>query len=156
MVQLHLIVHGSKMAIEFSSKSATYSELSNFQVAPFILKDTTWPTVEHYFQAQKFPGDSLLQERIRLATSPASAKKLGRTRTPFFRSDWEDVKEDVMLEGLRAKFTQNVELGQLLKSTGGAQLKEKAFWDAYWGTGRTGKGKNRMGVLLERVRAEII
>ena len=81
------------------------------------------------------------------------AKKLGRTRSPHFRSDWEGVKEQVMLEGLQAKFTQNPKLGELLKSTGTQPLKEKAFWDGYWGTGRSGNGKNRMGVLLEQVRS---
>lgn len=143
-------------AIEFSSKSPTYSEFSNFHSSPFTLKGKEWPTVEHYFQAEKFTEDSELQERIRLSVSPAAAKKLGRTRTPHFRSNWEAVKEGVMLEGLRAKFTQNMELGKLLKSTGSVPLKEKAFWDSFWGTGRTGTGKNRMGVLLEKVRAEII
>lgn len=140
------------MAIEFSSKSAQYSEFSNFYSSPFILKDKQWPTVEHYFQAQKFPGDPNLQEMIRLALTPASAKKMGRTRSPHFRSDWEEVKETVMYEALEAKFTQNPAVATLLKSTGTAPLKEKAFWDNFWGTGRTGKGKNRMGALLEQIR----
>ena len=99
-------------------------------------------TVEHYFQAQKF-HDPILQETIRTAATAASAKKLGRTRSPHFRTDWEAVKEEIMLE----------QLGDLLKSTGTITLKEKAFWDGYWGTGRTGNGKNRMGVLLEQVRS---
>ena len=141
------------MAIEFSSYSATYSEFSNFHSSPFILKDKQWPTMEHYFQAQKFPGDKALQQRIQLAETPAIAKKLGRTRSPHFRADWEDVKETVMLECLQTKFTQNAKLGDLLKSTGTTALKEKAFWDSYWGTGRSGNGKNRMGALLEQVRS---
>ena len=141
------------MAIEFSSKSPAYSEFSNFHSSPFTLKDKQWPTVEHYFQAQKF-HDPILQETIRTAATAASAKKLGRTRSPHFRTDWEAVKEEIMLEGLQAKFTQNPQLGDLLKSTGTITLKEKAFWDGYWGTGRTGNGKNRMGVLLEQVRSQ--
>ena len=141
------------MEIEFSSKSQQYSEFSNFHSAPFTLEGALWPTVEHYFQAQKFIGDPQLQERVRLAPTPASAKKLGRTRSPFFPANWDSIKEEVMLKALTAKFSQNPELDALLKSTGTATLKEKAFWDSYWGTGRTGKGKNRMGVLLEHVRS---
>lgn len=140
------------MAIEFSSKSSQYSEFSNFHASPFILKDKQWQTVEHYFQAQKFPGDPVLQETIRLSLTPASAKKMGRTRSPHFRTDWETVKESVMREALEAKFTQNPSLATLLKSTGSTPLKEKAFWDNFWGTGRTGNGKNRMGALLEQIR----
>ena len=143
-------------SIEFSSYSATYNEFSNFYSSPFTLKDKQWPTVEHYFQAQKFPGDKELQQRIRTADTPAIAKKLGRTRSPHFRADWEDVKETIMMEGLKAKFTQNPALASLLKSTGTTPLKEKAFWDSFWGTGRNGKGKNRMGALLEQLREEII
>lgn len=143
------------MSIEFSSKSASYREFSNFYLAPFTLDGHSWPTVEHYFQAQKFIGDPDLQERIRLAVTPESAKRLGRTQTLSFRDDWEEFKEDIMLRALTAKFSQNPSLAILLKETGSATLKERAFWDSYWGTGRTGLGKNRMGVLLEKVRESL-
>jgi hypothetical protein len=140
------------MDIEFSSKTPLYNEFSNFYPAPFVIGVVTWPTVEHYFQAQKFPGDSDLQSAILSAQTAASAKKLGRTRSPHFRQDWEEVKEMIMLEALQAKFEQNQNLGTLLKSTGTVPLKEKAAWDNYWGTGKTGNGRNRMGELLMIVR----
>ena len=143
--------------IEFSSKSKTYSEFSNFHIhtAPFMLDNQQWLTVEHYFQAQKFPGDHSLQEQIRLASTPTKAKKLGRTNSDFFRRDWEQVKEVVMERALRAKFTQHEDLRTLLLSTAPRHLIEKAWWDSYWGSGRTGKGKNRMGALLERIRLDL-
>lgn len=141
--------------IEFSSRAAEYSELSNFYPARFVIGNAAWPTVEHYFQAQKFPGDPELQDTILAAPTPAVAKRLGRTRTPHFRGDWEEVKEMVMLEALQAKFDQNPDLATILKNTGTALLKEKAAWDSYWGTGRTGNGKNRMGELLMIVRASL-
>jgi ribA/ribD-fused uncharacterized protein len=140
------------MDIEFSSKTPLYNEFSNFYPAPFVIGVVTWPTVEHYFQAQKFPGDSDLQSAILSAQTPAAAKKLGRTKTTHFRQDWEEVKEMIMLEALQAKFEQNQDLAALLKSTGTVPLKEKAAWDSYWGTGKTGNGRNRMGELLMIVR----
>jgi ribA/ribD-fused uncharacterized protein len=143
------------MDIEFSSKTPLYSEFSNFYPSPIVMGVVTWPTVEHYFQAQKFPGDSDLQSAILSAQTPAAAKKLGRTRSSHFRADWEEVKEMVMLEALQAKFEQNQNLGALLKSTGTAPLKEKAAWDNYWGTGKTGNGRNRMGELLMIVRGSL-
>ena len=139
------------MAIEFSSKSLKYSEFSNFYAAPFVIDGQTWQTVEHYFQAVKFPGDPL-QDQIRTDKTPQQAKKLGRTRSPAFRTDWEAVKESVMKIALKAKFTQNQPLADLLKSTGNTELREKAFWDSYWGTGRNGRGRNRMGHLLQDLR----
>jgi predicted NAD-dependent protein-ADP-ribosyltransferase YbiA (DUF1768 family) len=57
-----------------------------------------------------------------------------------------------MLKGVRAKFEQNADLMGLLKSTSGCELREKALWDGYWGTGRNGKGLNKMGKILEFIR----
>jgi len=138
--------------VRFSSKTGI-KELSNFYPAPIEL-GARWPTVEHFFQAQKFPGDPVLQEKIRTAATPASAKRLGRTRSSHFRTDWEQVKESVMLQGLRAKFS-DATLRAVLKSTGTAELVEVAAWDSYWGTGRNGKGLNRMGAALAQIRSEI-
>ena len=136
--------------IEFNSKSPQYSEFSNFYEAPFEINNIIWPSVENYFQAQKFPTDSILQEKIRKA-SPQVAKRLGRTKSPHFKFNWEECKEDVMLEALQAKFSQHPNLMALLKSTGDATLKEKSARDSYWG-GTTKTAKNRMGVLLASVR----
>jgi predicted NAD-dependent protein-ADP-ribosyltransferase YbiA (DUF1768 family) len=42
------------------------------------------------------------------------------------------VKEAVMLKGLRAKFTQNKELGEQLLATGSLPLVERTRGDYYW------------------------
>jgi ribA/ribD-fused uncharacterized protein len=141
--------------IEFNSKSAAFAEFSNFYPAPFVLDGQDWGTVEAYFQAQKFPGDEALRARICDAPTAAAAKRLGRTRSAHFRADWDGAREGVMLAALTAKFEQNPPLAALLKSTGDATLKERSPWDAYWGTGKTGKGRNRMGALLMEVRRRL-
>ena len=142
-------------AIEFNSKSEAFSELSNFYGSPFTLNSKIYPTVEHFFQSQKFPGDPVLQEKIRMTKTHIGAKRAGRIQSPYFRQDWEEVKETVMLEGLRAKFAQNPQLADLLRSTGTAMLIEKMPRDSYWGSGPNGCGRNRMGRLLEKIRKEI-
>jgi hypothetical protein len=143
------------MALEFSSKSATHTEFSNFHLVDFTVDGTPWRSVEHYFQAQKFPGDSTLQERIRAAKTALGAKRLGRTQSEHFRTDWEEVKENVMLTGLRAKFTQNKPLKELLVKTNGLHLIEHNRSDSYWGSGPNGCGRNRTGILLMKVRDEL-
>jgi len=143
------------MPIYFYSKATTYYELSNFHYSPFVLDNKTWPTVEHYFQAQKFPTDPTLQEKIRLASSPFVAKKLGRTKTLHFMASWEENKEGVMKKALTAKFTQNSALRDLLKGTGSEQLYENSPRDYYWGVGAAKTGKNRLGVLLMEIRETI-
>jgi ribA/ribD-fused uncharacterized protein len=141
--------------IEFNSKSVSYSELSNFHWSPFMLEGKMWPTVEHYFQAQKFPADPELQEKVRAAKTSLGAKRLGQTKTGAFRPDWETIKDAVMEKGIRAKFQQNPELATLLAGTGTAWLIEKAPRDSYWGSGPNGCGKNKTGHIIMRVRAEL-
>ena len=141
--------------IEFNSKSATHNELSNFHWSPFQLEGKTWPTVEHYFQAQKFPADPVLQEKVRAAKTALGAKRLGRTKTAAFRTDWDSIKDEVMYTGIKAKFQQNPTLATLLAETGSAWLIEKAPRDSYWGSGPNGCGKNKTGHIIMRVRGEL-
>ncbi len=143
-------------AIYFFSKTTSYFELSNFSPHGLEEDGVYWPTVEHYFQAQKFIGPDLTEyrERIRRARTPKDAKALGRTRKVPIRGDWEDVKDAVMLTAIRKKFA-HPKLRELLLSTGNRALIEAAPSDYYWGAGRTGTGKNRLGELLMKVRAEL-
>jgi ribA/ribD-fused uncharacterized protein len=80
---------------------------------------------------------------------------MGRERHRPLRGDWESIKETVMLEALRAKFTQHAALHALLLSTGDALLVEHTTNDAYWGDGGDGSGLNRLGALLVQVRDEL-
>jgi ribA/ribD-fused uncharacterized protein len=142
--------------IEFSSKSAPYPELSNFYISPLTVGGRQHRTVESYFQSQKFPDFPAHQERIRMASSPKEAKKLGRERKrATMRSDWESVKIGVMATGLSAKFRQNPRLKAILLGTMDRELREKSRWDSYWGTGRDGRGKNQLGKLLMSLRDDL-
>lgn len=137
--------------IEFYSTQGPYGAFSNFAPYPIVLQDRTWPTTEHYFQAQKFAGTEHA-EAIRLTPSPMVAARMGRSRCRPLRPDWEAVKEAVMREALYAKFTQHPDLGALLLSTGEALLVEHTFHDRYWADGGDGSGLNRLGCLLMELR----
>jgi ribA/ribD-fused uncharacterized protein len=139
--------------IRFYRQHDPWGEFSNFSAHPIDLDDERWPTTEHYFQAQKF-ADPESQRRIREAGDPGNAARLGR-RLPGLRSDWEQVKEEVMLRALRAKFTQHPKLARLLLSTGEAELVEHTSNDHYWADGGDGSGKNRLGALLMQLRDEL-
>ena len=82
-----------------------YEFLSNFSYSPFIYKDIFYPTVEHYFQANKATTLAKHKEIAR-ATTPSQAKWLGRGTQ--LRSDWREVRDEVMEVGLRQKFRQNL------------------------------------------------
>jgi ribA/ribD-fused uncharacterized protein len=112
----------------------------------------TWPTVEHYYQAMKFPQDPAWQEEIRMASTPAKAKKMGLSRDHPVRGDWEVIRDRVMRTALEAKFRQNPVQLSLLQETGAARIEDRSVGDMYWGTGPNGTGKNRLGALIEQIR----
>jgi ribA/ribD-fused uncharacterized protein len=73
------------------------------------LRDRTWPTREHFFEAQKFE-DAEDQEEVRKARTFMLAARMGRDRKHRLRRDWESTKVSVMREAVRAKFTQHADL----------------------------------------------
>jgi len=144
-----------------------YAFLSNFFPSPIIVLSHggKWPearhtfkTVEHGYQAMKATrkGDF---DAVRTAMTPAQAKWYGN-RMPL-RGDWEDVKNKIMMQCLRAKFLQNDALAQRLLDTGERRIFEGNTWnDTIWGvcySEKTGcwTGENRLGLMLEEVRDEI-
>jgi ribA/ribD-fused uncharacterized protein len=136
-----------------NSFTGKYRWLSNFYPAKVVLDGETYPTVEHAFQAAK-SLDPVVRSEIRKINKyePRLAKKAGR-RTAL-RPDWNDVKEDIMLDLVRQKFIGPDTLGHLLLETGDAILEEGNHWgDTYWGT-VDGFGRNALGQILMQVRDE--
>jgi N-glycosidase YbiA len=127
--------------------------LSNFSPPGIELEGRFWPTVEHFYQAKKFI-DPELRERVRRTPTPKEARALGQSRVHAIRSDWDLVRESVMLEALRVKFKKSG-AADLLLSTGDRELIESSPFDYYWGCGKDGTGQNRLGALLVQVRTEI-
>ncbi len=126
--------------------------LSNFYLCKVNIDGREYKTVEHYYQSEKAlnPVD---KARIMLAESPAKARRLGRQVK--MRSDWDDVKDQIMYKGVKAKFTQNPEARAYLLATGDRYLVEDASFSPYWGSGHDGMGKNKMGKLLMQIRDEL-
>ena len=144
----------TRSVINFYSTTGEYGCFSNFSRHAIHLKGKRWPTSEHYFQAQKF-ADTEHEEAVRRCKTAREAANRGRSRKLPLRRDWESVKEQVMLEALRAKFTQHEDLREILLGTGEALLVEHTTNDSYWGDGGDGSGKNRLGQLLMQVREEL-
>jgi len=144
----------STRAIFFYSTKDAYGEFSNFAAFPIEIDGRTWPTSEHYFQAQKFAGTEH-EELFRTTPSPMTVAKMGRDRKRPLRADWDEVKDGIMQEAVRAKFRQHPRLAAMLLETGNAEIVEHTENDAYWGDGGDGKGKNPLGQILMQVRAEL-
>ena len=144
----------NKRSISFYSTQDAYGEFSNFAAFPIEIDGRTWPTSEHYFQAQKFVGTEH-EELIRTTPSPMAAAKIGRDRKRPLRQDWEGVKDCVMRKAVWAKFNQHPQLATMLIETADAEIVEHTHNDAYWGDGGDGKGVNRLGQILMDVRTEL-
>lgn len=128
-----------------------YAFLSNYSPSPFRIDYVLFPTMEHYFQANKADNQNDYLH-IAYAPTPGEAKRLGRKIQ--LRPDWEEIKDKVMLTGLRKKFA-DPKLRKLLLATGDEELIEGNYWgDTYWGV-CNGVGQNKLGKLLMQVREEI-
>ena len=145
------------------------------------INGVNWPSVEHYFQAAKFASaaDAASVAYVSLianAKTPNIAKilavqKIGGGYTwrtalnaPIatslaagvrLRPDWDVYRNTVMEQAVTAKFEQNPALRARLLATGDAPLVEASPRDSYWGAGADGKGQNRLGMILEIVRANL-
>ena len=137
--------------ISFYVPSDEYGYLCNFSKHGFTLGERYWPTVEHYFQAQKFAGTEH-EERVRISRTPKEAKNLGQSRKLPLRPNWEDIKVDVMRAALLAKFTTHAELRCALLATGNEELVENSPTDYFWACGHLGGGQNMLGKLLMNTR----
>ena len=143
--------------------SGTYEFLSNFHLCDISFEGLTYGSVEAAFQAAKIKMDTpSMTNELRepfVYMTPSKAKRAGRRCT--LRPDWEEVKDGVMLDILRYKFTQHPDLAAKLLATGDAELIEGTTWhDNYWGNCTCEKcigksGKNQLGKLLMQVREEI-
>ena len=142
------------MAITFYAATGTYGCFSNFSIHPFKLDGHLWLTAEHYFQAQKFPGTPHA-DKIRQASWPRQAANWGRQKSQPLRPDWEEVKEDVMRRAILAKFTAHKGIRDVLLATGDEEIVETAPDDYFWGGGKKGTGKNRLGHILMDVREQL-
>lgn len=156
--------------------------LSNFARSDVSAYGLTFPTVEHAFAAAKldpnggvFTRAEVMAEMARIAamSSPGEAKRAGRRRQwdglqpgedrpaamrPFMRPDWDSVKETLILELLRRKFT-NPALRAKLLATGDALIVEgNNHGDRLWGMVEVAgifRGRNMLGEMLSQVRREI-
>lgn len=127
---------------------------SNFAKSPFTATDSwgrphKYETVEHYFQSRK-ASDRESHDYIIANTWPASAKARGGA--VVLPEGWDDVRYEVMLEGLRHKFAIPRFRAMLLE-TGDAYIREDSPTDFIWGY-RNG-GLNLLGKALMQVRKEI-
>ncbi len=141
--------------IHFYHSDQTWGEFSNFSQHAVYLHDKIWRTTEHFYQSQKF-SDPVLQERVRSAATPMLAKQVAKQLETHIQPGWCNMKEEVMWKALDTKFTQHPELKTLLLSTKNRHIAEHTRNDSYWGDAGDGTGLNRLGMLLVKLRSQLV
>lgn len=127
-----------------------YRFLSNFWLVSITLDGVTYPSVEHAYQASKTLDKS--QREKMLSMTPGQAKRYGRKVS--IRSNWEDIKIEVMQRLVEQKFSKDP-LKSMLLRTGNEELKENNYWgDTFWGVCNE-VGENHLGKILMKVREEL-
>jgi ribA/ribD-fused uncharacterized protein len=146
------------LTLNFYHLDEPHGCFSNFARYPIEMDGLTWPTSEHWFQAQKFVAtdrEAEMMEAIRAAPSPRAAFTLGRDPSRPHRSDWESARVPIVRRAVLAKFSQHPGLREELLATGDAVLVEHSENDRFWGDGGDGSGENMLGKILMEVRREL-
>jgi ribA/ribD-fused uncharacterized protein len=151
------------------AKGITETCLSQWYDVAFEVAGVKYHTAEQYMMAQKalLFDDMQVYDEIMLADNPRDYKALGRKIKNFDSRIWDSRKYEIVVEGNKAKFSQNKDLKDYLLSTGDAILVEASPYDKIWGIGLypaqaakgtidQWKGLNLLGAALMEVRDWLI
>jgi ribA/ribD-fused uncharacterized protein len=144
-----------------------FRTFSNQAEYPIQINDIRYPSVEHYFQAQKAKefGDEETYKKMLDTPSGKAVKALGKKVTNFHKEVWDAKRLEIMMRGVKAKFVQHPELQKQLLETGDRQIGEADARSSFWGIGTSEntdksadpskwKGQNRLGKILMALRDE--
>lgn len=125
-----------------------YRYLSNYHECKVGYDGEIYTSSEAAYQAAKTLNKVEREPFTKM--TPSESKKAGQKVT--LRSDWEEVKNQIMEEILYDKFLRNQDIKTKLLETGEKYLEETNWWnDCYWGV-CLGHGRNMLGLTLMKVR----
>ncbi len=150
----------------FGGLYSEFSKHSNWSTSPFTFKDRDYVCLEQGYMYNKAvtQGDTEAARKISCTKDPREIKRLGSAIVVKNEQKWNTAKIKLMLELVRAKYTQNPHLKQLLLETGDRKLGETGR-DSFFSIGLplthpsvldsgAWKSRNELGKALEIVRRE--
>lgn len=145
----------------FRKTKELFGGLSNMASGfPININGTKILTSEALYQACRFPHLPEIQSKIILEKSPMSAKMVSKPYRDNSRTDWDDVRLEIMYWCLRVKLAQNFNtFGSLLETTFDKPIVEDSRKDRFWGAVKdkdndTLTGVNALGRYLMKLRQE--
>lgn len=110
---------------------------SNWFIIDFIKDNIKFCCTEQYMMYRKAVlfNDEEAMVKILKTKSPKMHKQYGRKVQNFDEQTWNNNREQIMIDGLYEKFSQNVVLKDYLVNTGDKILVEASPYDKVWGVG---------------------
>ena len=130
----------------FHNPNEENAYLSNWYPSPFTVEKKNFSSMEQFMMYRKAIcfGDEAVSKNILSTDDASQIKALGRQVKNYDEHIWNGIRQIVVYKGLLAKFSQNEDLKDRLKSTGEAILAECAVKDLIWGVGLSMKDPNRL------------
>lgn len=141
---------------------------SQWHIESFEERGVRYNCAEQYMMAQKalLFRDFESYDKIMESTWQKEMQDLGRGVKNYVQDVWDENKYRIVFKGNFLKFTQNIELENLLLETGNTILVEASPVDKVWGIGMTEddpdcldfnkwKGLNMLGFAITEVKKGI-
>lgn len=169
-IQTILLTMDTGTEIYFYRLNNKFGYLSNFYQTNFVDEHSNmFNCSEQYFMYHKCltfdKKNKKLLNAILAEESPKQIKSYGRQVKNYSDEVWNDLRFDIMLNGLRLKFNQNPILKQKLIDTKDKMLFEASKYDDIWGIGfedfeaitkdKSEFGRNLLGLALMTLRTEL-
>lgn len=141
---------------------------SQWHPSRFVIDGVEFKNAEMYMMYKKalMFHDYEIAKKVMESDNPREQKALGRKVKGFDKDHWEAYCRDIVYDGNVAKFTQNPDMLDELKSTGNKEFCEASPYDNIWGCGlaednpfindkSNWPGLNWLGEILTKVREDI-
>lgn len=132
----------------FHNPNESNGFLSNWYLSNFTFNGIVYTSMEQYMMYMKAItfDDKVTAAKVLNTMDVATIKALGRQVKNYNDSIWAGMRQILVYEGLKAKFSQNSTLREMLLSTGSSILAECAVKDKIWGIGLSMSDPNRFNI----------
>lgn len=142
---------------------------SQWHSSPFTFEKMRFNRAEQFMMFCKamYFEDRDTARAIMKSNNPKEQKTLGRGVKNFNIEAWANVAKDIVYAGSYLKYSQNINLKDLLLETNGSTLVEASPYDKIWGIGLAEdnpnaadrskwQGKNWLGEVLTQTRHDLM
>ena len=127
-----------------------YAFMSNYYPCRVTYNGLTYESSEAAYQAQKESDPE--KRKLYCNVSPSIARLYAEQIN--LAPTWDLIKDQIMYEVNKAKFTQNEGFKELLLEVSEDIVQENTWNDTYWGV-CNGVGLNKFGKILTRIKEEL-